>query len=312
MVRNTVLFDFVAIAVLLVVTYFLSRTVTQPVKQLMTGMEEMGRGNYGVAVSIRANDEMRLLSDRFNRMSAQIDNLVNQVYREEMLRRDAEIQMLLQQINPHFLYNTLESINALTNKNDQRGVKQITSCMARLFRYSMEREGDGLAAIRQELRYTEDYVSIQQIRYGNRLRYEIQIEEKLQQNRILRFLLQPLVENCFSHGFRDAKTVMDITLSCRENTQGLLFVVWDNGAGMDAGRLRYVRELLDKAAGGELEAGNSEPQKPESGRTDHRSTPLGMRNVHARVRLKYGVPYGVEIESGPGEGTTVKLLFPKL
>ena len=309
-VRATVLMAGFALVVLLLITYFIAQSISKPVKHMIALTDKIGRGDFDISPGIVSNDEIGKLYRHFYTMADKISTLVNQVYQVEILHRDAEIRALQQQINPHFIYNTLEIINALTNKQDAKGVKLVTQKVASIFRYCTHGSRD-LVSIRAELQYTYDYIAIQKIRFQDAVVFQAEVDEELSDCLMLKFILQPVIENCYAHGFKGIdEFVPSIRLDCKRKKNMVVFSISDNGVGMEQERLEKLSKELERAVAGVDHTALT--SQSEGDDLWEKSSSIGLRNVHARIRMKYNEPYGIQVESEPGQGTTVHMYLPYL
>ena len=208
-----------------------------------------------------------------------------QIENERSLHR-AELELLQAQINPHFLYNTLDSISILAESGREEDVVDMVNNLSTFFRNSLSR-GEDIITLRAELAQATSYLEIRQIRYSDILNYEIHVPEELQDHLVPKLILQPLIENALYHGIKNRRGRGTITIS-GESVQGdIMLKVQDNGAGMTSEQLK----LLNSGIYAENQSG------------------LGLKNVQQRIRLYCGSPYGLSFESSPGEGTSVTVLL---
>jgi two-component system sensor histidine kinase YesM len=231
--------------------------------------------------------ELEKISLGFNTMIARIQRLLGEVEAEQERKREAQFQVLQQQINPHFLYNTLESINALASLNGQKEISRMTINLGKLLRISIN--GGYEVKVKDEIRHVISYLEIQKIRYDNRFSFDVEVEEELNHQPVLKLILQPIVENILLHAFdQDYNGIIKIR-GTMTNGQGQ-FWIEDNGKGMDKQTLLKLNSL-------EIENHNK--------RRGH-----GIRNVQERLGLYYGKNYGLIICSIENKGTTIKISFP--
>ncbi|MEG1138311.1 MAG: sensor histidine kinase [Lachnospiraceae bacterium] len=270
----------------------LSRAITHPIKLLDKSMKEMEKGHFDmVKIDMEENNEIGRLGNSFNVMSCEIKNLMEQNIEEQKQKRKAEMRALQAQIQPHFLYNTLDSIiwMAESGKNNQE-VVVMTSSLAKLLRRSIGNE-DELVTIAQELEYTETYLTIQRIRYKDKLEFDIQVAPEILSEKIVKITLQPLVENAIYHGIKytDGIGILKIRGWAEENQ--IILQVIDNGPGMDQEELAHIFEKRPKSS---------------------KSNGVGIYNVQNRLQLYYGKEYGLFYESKIQNGTSVMIRIPKI
>lgn len=236
--------------------------------------------------------------ENYNEMTGRINGYMEKTILSEIRQKEAQMKMLTYQINPHFLYNTLNTISAIAEISEVDSIVQITDSISNIFRYSLK--GNALASLSEELKHVQDYIKIQTYRFPGRFAVEYRIPEELQTCHILKFILQPLVENSISHGMADRTGGGRIIISARlkegaEPEAGELSIsVWDNGSGINLKRLRELNRSMEAARTGE---GLS---REEAG-----ADSIGLLNVNRRVANYYGKRYGVMLDSRYGEWTKV-------
>ncbi len=222
-------------------------------------------------------------------MTSQIRQLMEQNIYEQEQKRQSELKALRSQINPHFLYNTLDSIIWMAEGGKNKEVVRMTAALARLLRQSISNDNE-LISIEKEIDYAGSYLTIQKMRYRDKLEYEIEVDEEIKHKEIINLILQPLVENAIYHGikYRGSKGLVRIT--GRGEGDKIILTVSDNGIGMDETALE---EIFDRSKAREGNNG------------------VGVYNVQTRIQLYYGTEYGLHFESRLGEGTQVTVTIPK-
>lgn len=275
--------------VALTLAYLLSSEITRPIKGLERSMKEVERGNFSnAALAVRDSNEIGSLTRSFNIMTEEIQNLMRQSEQEQRAKRKYELKALQSQISPHFLYNTLDSIIWMAEWGKNKEVVTMTSSLARLLRRTISNEQEQVT-IGEELDCTEAYLTIQKMRYKDKLEYSISVEEDIKEEKIVKLLLQPLVENAIYHGikYKEGKGTIEIR---GFRTGGLIQLeVEDDGIGMDAEALAHIFEKHIR---------------------DTKSNGVGVSNVNERIRLFYGPEYGLHFESEPGQGTRAIVVIP--
>lgn len=264
-------------------------SITSPVSELCRRVQAIGDGDLTVQTPIAAEEyEIQMLSDGFEKMVGRLNQLIEQNRQEQISLRSAELALLQAQINPHFLYNTLDTIIWLieTEKYEQ-AVDMVTS-LSGYFRSSLSK-GRDIITLREEEQHVRSYLEIQHVRYKDILEYQIEIEPELAMYEIPKLTLQPLVENALYHGIKLKRGLGTISVKGYEQGEDIWLVVSDNGAGMDEERLGEIRRAIRK----EQRVG------------------FGLSTVHERLQLWFGPEYGLSIESVLGEGTTVRAKIPK-
>ena len=275
-----------------VLVTFMMRPVLDLVGRLVYAMSEIENGNFDVqipSVEHPTNEVERIVAG-FNEMSGQLKQLVEKVKQSTVDQKNAELQAMEAQIDPHFLYNTLDTIIWLAESDEQKQVVHMVESLSDFFRTSLN-QGKDIISIKEEIQHVRSYLEIQQMRYQDILEYEINVPEEFHQNMIPKITVQPLVENALYHGIKNKRGKGKITV--RGYREGSFFIleVQDNGIGMQPERLEQVRNAL------------VHKQFVES-------KVYGLYNVNERIRLNCGEEYGLRISSTYQEGTTVKIFLP--
>lgn len=287
---STVLLIFGAIFVVST-TRMVSRTVTRPILYLQNLTERVAGGDLEVRSELETGAEVKKLSDSLNMMIEQISTLIERNRLKQIRLREAELEVLQTQINPHFLYNTLDTIVWLAEAGKQQEVVQMVENLSDFFRATLN-NGNDVTLVENESIHVESYLKIQQVRYQDILSYQISLPEEIRKYRIPKITLQPLVENALYHGIKNKRGQGMIEIGGREEEERIVLFVRDNGMGMTAERLKQIRNAL----------------LPEAKRG---SDSYGLYNVNERLRLKFGMAYHLHIESKYGEGTIVEVYLPK-
>ncbi len=278
-------------ALLLLLSFVIPRSITSPLRQLEKVTEQVAKGDFSVRSQVDTADEVGNLSDSMNVMIDKINDLLEQVTTEQVRLRKAEFQLLQSQINPHFLYNTLDAIVWLAESGDRETVVRMVGSLSEFFRSSLN-QGKDIVSLREEIIHVRSYLEIQQIRYQDIMEYEIDVPEELYEYQIPKITIQPLVENALYHGVKNKRGVGHIRI--RGIPEGPFFriEVEDDGIGMSEERLTQVREGIRK----------KEPAGTEI---------YGLYNVNERLRLNFGETAGISVESRDREGTRVTVRLPK-
>ena len=278
------------IILVLIVTSGTVRGIVRPVQELCRVTGEISGGDFSVRANVRSDDEIAVLSDSVNDMAENIESLVGKIKEDERRMRRADLRLLQEQINPHFLYNTLDTIVWLIEGNNpDRAVNMVVS-LSEFFRLVLSK-GKEYITIQEEELHIRSYLEIQQVRYQDILDYEIQIDPELYQYRILKLTLQPLVENSLYHGIKYKRARGLIRVTGRMNGENICLEVMDNGVGMEAEELEKLRQEIQKPC-----------QETEKG--------FGLANVNERIRMNFGMEYGMTIDSEKGKGTCVRIVIP--
>lgn len=252
-------------------------------------MERYGKGDFSAKVEPTGRDEISSLGRLLNQMADQISELFERVKKEEAQSRRLELQTMVYQINPHFLYNTLDSVNMLARKNGDRKVAELVTDLSRLFRLGLN-QGRDMVTVRDELMHVIYYLKIQKVRFDDQLIWEMETEPDILDYEITKFILQPIVENAIYHGVKSKESSGYLKVSAGEDGEFLIFTVEDTGNGMDPESLAKLQKRI-----------NSE----QTARCDERG--FGMWNVNQRIKLCYGETCGIEVESEENRGMKVTL-----
>ncbi len=267
-----------------IISIYLARNVTTPVLELEKAMTDIENGLREVSVKDMDYIELKSLGEHFNTMIRRIHKLMEEIQKNEKNLRAYEIKALHGQINPHFLYNTLDTIVWMAEFNNSRKVIEITKALAQFFRLSLS-GGNELTTVENELEHVRQYLFIQKERYTEQLNYDIYCEEEVRQLKIPKIIIQPLVENALYHGIRDLDHPGFIEINAQLIENQLIITVKDNGKGFDIKKLDQKEEKNIKLGG------------------------VGVKNVDQRIKLYYGEQYGIQIDSKIGEGTVVKAIM---
>lgn len=294
-VRNvTVAVSLSIMAFALCLALLLSGAMTRPLKRLAVTMKKVQTGSLDVRFHSDRQDEVGLVAGQFNLMLDRIESLIRENIAISNRKKTAELEALQSQINPHFIYNTLEMIRMTAEASRNTEVSEMTYTFGRLLRYSINR-GNEIVTVAREIEHLRLYVRMQNYRFPGKYNLTIRIDPELENYRMIKLLLQPIVENAIFHGLEKSKNRCEIVLHAGKQGGHALFVIRDNGVGMDEETLARVRQAVYSPL-------------PPSGGDEERG--IGLRNVHERIVLHYGEAYGLTIRSSPGEGTQVELKLP--
>lgn len=267
-------------------------SITKPIRNLCEMTKVAGSGDFEVRALEESDDELALLGTSFNKMVEQIGNLVEGIRMEQHNLRTMELKLLQAQINPHFLYNTLDAIVWLAEADEKEQVVQMVTALSDFFRTTLSKGRDYIT-VQEEEAHIRSYLQIQRFRYQDILEYEIQIPEELFEYQILKLTLQPLVENALYHGIKNKRAMGHILVTGECDGDTLIFKVRDNGIGMTPECLLHVQKVI---------RGECVDESDQSG--------FGLFNVEQRIQLNYGREYGIHLESLYGEWTEVKVIIP--
>lgn len=288
-----ILFTCVIISLVLVVivSFKFSRTLTNPIFKLKRLMKQAESGDLTVRFNFQHNDEIGELGQSFNHMIARIDQLIQMVYVEQENKRTAEMKSLQEQIKPHFLYNTLDTISWMARDYDAEDIVRLVDALTNMFRIGLS-HGKDIITVKEEITHVSNYLYIQKIRYKDKLNYVIHVDESLYAVEVPKLILQPLVENAIYHGVKAKRGGGTITITGVPEGENLVFTVQDDGAGM----LQEKVEELNR-------------RMSERSVLDEKKS-FGLFYIRERIQLCYGKGYGVHVESTLGEGTRVTITLP--
>lgn len=277
------------IAFVILASMVLSSKISQPIKRLEHQMNRVESGNFDIELlEVKGEDEVKRLTRAFNLMIVRIKQLMNQIITEQEEKRRSQFKALQAQINPHFLYNTLDSIIWMNENQNHEGVTKMVDALAKFFRISISK-GNEIIDVKDEVEHARSYLVIQKIRYKNKFEYSINVQEEAYEHKTLKLILQPIIENAIYHGINKIHEKGKININVEVKDGQLLLQVEDNGFGIEQEQLK---KILD-----------SEP-------ANKRTSGVGLKNVHERIQLTYGADYGVEIKSRIEVGTIVTIRIP--
>ncbi|AEI45492.1 cache domain-containing sensor histidine kinase [Paenibacillus mucilaginosus] len=285
-----------ALVFVLLLSAFMSAKISQPIRRLERSMSKVEQGVFDIHIQEGGEDEVGRLSRRFNLMVARIRELMEQSVKEQEAKRKSELEVLQSQINPHFLYNTLNSVVRLAGSGKSEEVIRMITSLSKFFRISLSK-GKSVITVQEELEHVRNYLIIQTMRYKNKFRFEIECEDEVKDCPTVKLILQPVVENAIYHGIEMMVDEGFIRIRAERAGDRVRITVADDGLGMPPEK---VKGLLQAEA----------PENGGPGPGSSSGSGVGIRNVHERIRLMYGEEYGLEIESRLEEGTTVTLWIP--
>lgn len=294
-INNMLSVSLIILVVVLIITWTLviviSDSISKPLQHLCELTEQVGSGDFSMQKINGSGDEVATLERSFNTMVGKIEELVANVRCEQVNLRRTELKLLQAQINPHFLYNTLDTIMWMAEDGQSEEVVEIVGALSDFFRVSLSKGRDYIT-LKEEESHVKSYLQIQQFRYADILEYEIDIPEELGEYNILKLTLQPIVENAIYHGVKQKRGKSKIMIHGSYKENHILLTVEDNGIGIQEEKLKQIRLHLEK----------ENPEITDRG--------FGLANVNARIRLNYGKEYGLSIDSTYGAGTKVSMILP--
>ena len=276
------------IAISFVLSFLIAYFVTSPLNKLIQKMNKVQDGDLNVSFKVNSTDEFGYLGKCFNSMIRKINDMVNEIYVSNFRKKQAELNALQAQINPHFLYNTLESIRMTAELNDDEDAASMIHILSKLFRYSVNTI-DKLVYVRDEIENLKNYIKLQNYRFSNQFILNLNMDESLYVYPMIKLILQPIVENSIIHGFDNKKgNDCTITITASKTEKGIKFELSDNGQGMTDEQSALLNNSINDFI-------DSENKKPS----------IGLKNVNERIKLHYGDEYGLKIWSKAGVGTKI-------
>lgn len=289
----TVIIIVLTIIIGVTVSVIIAQSLILPLENTVNALEKFSRGDFAVRLKENRCDEIGKLNRIFNKAIKEINELMQKVTQSEILNKEMEFKTLQSQMNPHFLYNTLDTINWLAFKEKQTEICNLVAAISSLIRASISNK-KSIITIEHELDYVKNYIYIQHIRYKDRFDTIYDIDESLLKQAVPKLIIQPIVENAIIHGIENSKNKNLLYISVKRENECIVIIVKDTGIGMTDEK---VSELL------------KEPLNAE-GDEQKAHTNLGLYAVHKRIQLMYGDLYGLTVQSQAGEGTTVTLHIP--
>lgn len=277
----------------LALIFYTVRNMDASVKSVVSGMQEVKNGNLDVVVPVQSFDEIGTIADNFNEMTVKVRELIREVTEAEENRKNAEIRALEAQINPHFLYNTLDSINWMAIEKEEYEISKMIRNLGVILRYSVNKSNQ-IVTIRELADWLEKYISLQQMRFNDAFSYRLNIEEETYTEKVYKLLLQPFVENAIIHGFKEMESggLLQIDIMAAEHGQGIIIIIEDNGAGMPQEMLKCFN--------------NKEEAIKDEGKS------IGLHNAFSRMNMYYGEKASWNVSSIEGMGTVITLRLPSL
>lgn len=287
----------IAITISLIIILYFSKLISDRFKFLRNEMEKVVDGNFDIEERMQGRDEISESYKDFYKMVVAIKKLIDEVYIKELEQKkliveqkDAQFKMLASQINPHFLYNTLETIRMRAFCNGDKELADIVKKLGKIMRRNLE-VTNNVVSLKSELEMIEGYLDIQSLRFKGKVEYKFEIEVEIEKYKILPLLLQPIVENAFKHGLEASTSIGEIKISIYDEVGYLIIEVSDNGVGIDKERLDFINEKLESYK-------------------NNNSKSIGISNVNERIKMFYGEEYGLYILSARDIGTKVIMLLP--
>ena len=282
----------VLIAVVAVSAVMIVSGILQPIRQLNSVTEKIAQGDFNSRAQVNSDDEVAELAVSFNKMAGNMQSLIDKVKEDERKMRKADLRLLQEQIQPHFLYNTLDTIVWLIESNEPDEAVTMVVTLSDFFREILSK-GKEFISIKEEEKHISSYLQIQEMRYRDILEYDIQLDQVIYKYQILKLTLQPVVENALYHGIKYKRAKGCIHIHGEKEGDIIRLTVRDDGVGMDEEELAQLRQQIEKPC-----------QETEKG--------FGLANVNERIHMYFGYEYGMKIESEKGKGTTVEIVIPAI
>lgn len=286
--KYTMVLSLISFVFAIVCISIVSRLLLRRLYQLKNKIAQIKNGNIEYNEVIQGADEIAELDKGFNEMLKRLKQLLKDIYNEKALKKEAELKSLQAQINPHFLYNTLESIKCSVDMDEKENAIKMIIALKNLFRIGVN-SGKEFITLAEEIKHAKSYLEIQKFRYGDKFESVWEIDEKLLDQQVIKTIFQPIIENSLYHAFGKMKAVGIIHISVKKASNCIEIVIKDNGEGINYDKMLELQEML-------------------MGDKDSKS--VGLKNVNDRIKLYYGNEYGIKIYSRAGEGASVFITFP--
>lgn len=275
-----------------IVAFFIVSGIVKPIGKLYKATEKIAEGDFSVRARVKNGDEMGVLAEGFNAMAENMQDLIDKIKEDEAKIRRTDLRLLQEQINPHFLYNTLDTIVWLIEGNESDQAVNMVVTLSNFFRLVLSK-GKEFISIRDEEQHIASYLKIQEMRYHDIMEYDIQIDKVLYDYQIIKLTLQPLVENALYHGLKYKRAKGYIHINGEKDGNLIRLTVRDNGVGMEQEELAILQKEIEKPC-----------EETEKG--------FGLANVNERIHMYFGAEYGLKIQSTKGKGTIVEVLIPAI
>jgi two-component system sensor histidine kinase YesM len=286
------------VPILLVLINYFQRDLIKPLNLLVAKMKRVEKGEMGTTIEIVRGDEFGYVFKTFNKMSSQIKVLIDSVYKEQIALKEEEIRALQAQINPHFLYNTLEAINWKARIHKVPDISDMVAALSYIMEANMNRNNEKLVTLEKEIEYIHNYRFIIIKRFNEKFKFIINVPKEVMNYKVPKLIILPVVENSVYHGLEMKRGEGVIELSINTNEDKLIISISDNGQGIEEEKLQKIKGFLD------IDVDDLEEHDKQT------ITNIGLFNVNKRIRLLYGNQYGLEVISTYGEGTRVNIVMP--
>lgn len=276
----------IASVVAVTAIYLFSSYFRYSVKRVIEGAREIGSGNLTFRINARKPDELGEVAEEINQLGEKLNTLIEDSYKKEIDRKESELNLLQEQINPHFLYNALSSISSLARKSRDTDTCNAILSLAEFYRISLNK-GKKILKVREEIKLLNSYLAVQKLRFGDIIKVEYDLQEDLLDQEMIKLVLQPIVENAIHHGRYNDQEEFHIRIQLFSCQDRMIFTISDDGMGIAADKLMLLQSSMEKSQNG-----------------------MGLRNVNSRIKLQYGTQYGVSLESQPYLGTIIRVELP--
>lgn len=292
--QGTIIAFIILVTLSIAISILLAWNVSNPLHKLTKLMKKVERGNFDVDLpTTKNNDEIGLLANSFNSMIQKVNQLIKENYEIEIKQKDAELYALQSQINPHFMYNTLETIGYAVEEEDKEVVSKMVTLLGRMLRYSLSNK-DRFVPISQEIMHINDFLTIQKFRFEEKVHFHINSDLDTNKYFMTKFILQPIVENAIKYGLEQSKpTSVEVTLK-KTDDEDIEIRIKDNGPGIEPSLLSNIKQSLKENPIG------------------RRDSSFGLINVNARINMIYGNDYGLDVQSKRNIGTEVTIKIPAI
>ena len=295
----------ITIMVSLLIAVFFSviftKSIVKPIRKVQIGMKQTEKGKWKKIKRLKGTDEISSLVISYNKMVDKLSTLMEQLYRTELEqhrilfeKQSIELQALQLQINPHFLYNSLETINGYAILHDENEISKMVVALSKMFRYSIENLK--IVNLGEELKHIKNYLILEEHRFQQKIKVQYEIPEKYYMVDVVKLTLQPLIENAVQHGIKKQLENHLICIKAYEESGNLVIKIKDNGKGIPESRLEEIQSVLN------FDSLNTDE--------DDNLIGIGLLNVHRRIKIIFGQEYGINIISKENKGTTIKVKIP--
>ncbi|WP_078378839.1 sensor histidine kinase [Sutcliffiella halmapala] len=291
--KINIMFGVVGLCLVIMATLFVSFKITSPIRVLMRNIQQVEEGNMKVQFPSLGTDEIGILGYRFKQMMEKINQLINREYKLEIENKTNQLKVLQSQLNPHFLYNALQSIGTVALKNNVPQIYTLVTHLSKIMRYGMNMDED-MVPLKKEINYMKAFLLLQKERFGDHLEYELDVEDEAMNVLVPKMILQPIIENYFKHGFDIREGVGKLKVVGKIEESTLLLTIRDNGVGVTDARLREIYRYFEE--------GNT--------LKDEERTNIGLKNVYVRLQLYYDGAASMRLENDAAGGFKVRLKLP--